>query len=405
MKLLIVLTATFPYDSGEEFLSTEVRFIRGFDRVLVCPCNLKPASVVTKQLPEGISCYPLKPAKSGKLFYARLLFQPYILDEIKSLIGAGRLTHNRVHEMLFFMKHAFALYDALQSVPELRSADDVTIYSYWFYDAAAAGVLLAQDLKKQGIQVRQISRAHGFDVHPERAKYNYLPMRKFLLKHVDKLYPCSQNGADVINRNCPGFSDKIQPAFLGTSDYGVKKGCRHNEFHLVSCSYLLPVKRLNLVIQALQQADFPLRWTHIGSGPLEDEIKQLASQLPEYVNTEFLGQMDNIAIMEYYKRNDISAFINVSSSEGIPVAVMEACSFGIPIVATDVGGTSEVVQNGENGYLLAADFAPAVLLEKLHMLKELPALEYDHLCNQSRKLWEEKFSAAQNYRKFYEEII
>lgn len=174
---------------------------------------------------------------------------------------------------------------------------------------------------------------------------------------------------------------------------------------MVSCSYLLPVKRLNLVIQALQQADFPLRWTHIGSGPLEDEIKQLASQLPEYVNTEFLGQMDNIAIMEYYKRNDISAFINVSSSEGIPVAVMEACSFGIPIVATDVGGTSEVVQNGENGYLLAADFAPAVLLEKLHMLKELPALEYDHLCNQSRKLWEEKFSAAQNYRKFYEEII
>ena len=164
---------------------------------------------------------------------------------------------------------------------------------------------------------------------------------------------------------------------------------------------MVPGKRLHLIVQALQQADFPVRWTHIGSGPLEEEIKQMASVLPAHVSAEFLGQMDNAAIMEYYKANCISAFINVSSSEGIPVSVMEACSFGVPVVATNVGGTSEAVRSGENGYLLEADFTPDALLEKLRLLKGLSDEKYKTMCCNSRKLWQEKFNAAENYRNFY----
>lgn len=405
MKLLILLTAAFPYDSGEEFLSTEMNYIRGFDKVLVCPCNLKVDSVVTKRLPEGVSCVPLKKTAGGKSLYAKLLLQPYVLGEIKSLLSDKKMFSGRVHEMLFFMRNAYALYGALKAIPELSTADDVTIYSYWFYDAAAAGALLKADLKKRGIKVKLISRAHGFDIHSERAKFDYLPMREFLLRRMDRLYPCSKDGADTIIRRYPEFIGKIQPVFLGTADYGEKTGQREPEFHLVSCSYMVPVKRLHLIVQAIQQADFPLRWTHIGAGPLETEIKQMASRLPAHVTVEFLGQMDNAAIMKYYKSHDVSVLVNVSSSEGIPVSAMEACSFGIPVIATDVGGTSEAVHSGENGFLLNADFEPGELMEKFRMIKELPSREYDSLCCGSRRLWKEKFSAARNYTKFYEEII
>jgi len=405
MKLLILLTAAFPYDSGEEFLSTEVNYIRGFDRVMICPCNLKPGSSVSKQIPEGIMCVPLQKINSGNSAYAKLLLRPYVLDELKSLIQSGHSVTGRVHEMLFFMKNAVELYGALKAIPELNCADDVTIYSYWFYDAAAAGALLAADLKKRGVRVKQISRAHGFDVHAERAKYHYLPMRKFLLRRVDRLYPCSRNGGETIIRQYPEFSGKIQPALLGTVDCDEKLGSRGTVFHLLSCSYMVPVKRLHLIAQALQKADFPILWTHIGSGPLEDEIKRQTSRLPEQVSVEFLGQMDNAAIMDYYQTNHISAFVNVSSSEGIPVSVMEACSFGIPVVATNVGGTSEAVHDGGNGYLLEPDFTPDMLLEKLRMLKELPLEEYNALCSNARMLWRKNFDAGQNYSKFYEEIM
>ncbi len=405
MKLLLLLTAAFPYDSGEEFLSTEVNYIRGFDQVLVCPCNLKADSVVTKPLPEGVTCCPLKKTEVGKSLYAKLLFQPYVLDEIKSLLADRQMLAGRMHEMLFFLKNAYALYGALKTMPELKNTDDVTIYSYWFYDAAAAGALLKADLQKQGVNVKLISRAHGFDVNSERAKYNYLPMRRFLLRRLDRLAPCSQNGADTILHAYPGFAQKIKPALLGTSDHGAHGGCREPELHLVSCSYMVPVKRLHLIVQALMLADFPIRWTHIGAGPLQEEIRRLAEKLPPHVTAEFLGQMDNAAIMEYYGTHAVSALANVSSSEGIPVSVMEAASFGFPVIATDVGGTSEAVRHSENGFLLNADFQPAELMQKIRQLKELPQPEYDSLCRNSRSLWEEKFNAAKNYTKFYEEIV
>ena len=83
---------------------------------------------------------------------------------------------------------------------------------------------------------------------------------------------------------------------------------------------------------------------------------------------------------------------------------MEAASFGIPIIATDVGGTKEAVIDGTNGFLLPADLNPDVLFAKLLFLKELPEAEYTRFCENSRKIWAEKFNASQNYMNFYEEI-
>jgi glycosyltransferase involved in cell wall biosynthesis len=221
---------------------------------------------------------------------------------------------------------------------------------------------------------------------------------------VDRLYPCSHNGANTVIRQYPQYADKITPAYLGTADHGERPGSRRNGLHIVSCSYMVPVKRLHLIAEALSKADFPVCWTHIGSGPLENEIKNMTEKLPDCVKTEFTGQLNNAAIIEYYKSNDISAFVNVSSSEGIPVSIMEVASFGIPVIATDVGGTAEAVIDGTNGFLLPADLTPDVLFAKLLLLRELPEAEYDSLCENSRKIWAEKFNAPQNYKNFYEEI-
>ena len=70
------------------------------------------------------------------------------------------------------------------------------------------------------------------------------------------------------------------------------------------------------------------------------------------VTIELRGWSDNQKILDFYKNNLVNVFINLSSSEGVPVSIMEAMSFGIPILATDVGGTSEVVENNKNGFLL-----------------------------------------------------
>ncbi len=95
--------------------------------------------------------------------------------------------------------------------------------------------------------------------------------------------------------------------------------------------------------------------------------------------------------------------MNVSESEGVPVSIMEAQSFGIPVIATNVGGTPEIV-NEENGHLLTAN--PTA--------NEIASSFYDVAFNKekwknkrklSHKNWEENFNAEKNYRAFADEIL
>ncbi|MCI1966800.1 MAG: glycosyltransferase [Oscillospiraceae bacterium] len=401
MKLLLLLTSSFPFDRGEEFLENELRFARGFDKILVCPCGLKEDSVQTRVLPEQVDCIRLRRPSCGRSAYGALLRLPCVRCEMRKLLCSGRLFPARVHEMLFFMKNALCIFRALKQEEAVLCADDVTIYSYWFYDAAAAGAMLAEFLRSKGKKARMVSRAHGFDVHEERSPLHYLPMRSYLMESAAAVFPCSEEGADLLRNQCPQFAQKVQTAHLGTSDRGCRGGSRI-EFHLVSCSYMVPVKRLHLIAGALKNIDFPVRWTHLGSGPLEAELKHLCRALPACVRVEFPGALKNSAVMDFYKNHEITVFINVSSSEGIPVSIMEACSFGIPVIATDVGGTHEIVKDGKNGFLLRAEFAQKELLQVLNRLRSMSGKDYEKLCANSRSTWENNFSAERNYPEFYE---
>lgn len=403
MKLLLLLTASYPYDGGEEFLSDELPYARGFDRALVCPCNLKPRSEVTRALPEGVECFPLRRVPLGRAEYARLLFDPRVREELSLLLRSGRFSRARAHELLFFRKNAEEIFRALKRNETIRSADEVTIYSYWFYDAAAAGALLAGFLRSDGKRAKFVSRAHGFDLHEERAAHGYLPMRPFLVKSAQAVYPCSTEGEALLRGRFPREADKICAARLGTPDAGYRGGGR-TKFHLLSCSYMVPVKRLHLIAEALMGADFPVRWTHIGSGPQEAELRALAGKLPRCVTAEFPGAMENRDVLKFYRTREISAFLNVSSSEGIPVSIMEACSFGIPVVATDVGGTGEIVEDGVNGLLLRKDFTPAEFLDALVRIRSMGGAEYAKMCENARSVWRESYSAERNYPEFYKEL-
>lgn len=402
MKILLLLTTAFPCGKGEEFLSAELERARGFDRILVCPCGAGAGGAPTRAVPRGAEYVPLPAVKSGRAAYLRVGARPCVLGEAFRLLRARRLTAGRLHELLFFMKNADRIFRGLRRLP-LPAADEVVIYSYWFYDAAAAGALFARFLRRKGAAVRQISRAHGFDIHPERAKYGYLPMRPFLLRRVGRVYACSQDGALTLRAEFPQDAAKIKTAYLGTRDCGPGR-CAREPFHVVSCSYMVPVKRLHLIAQALRQADFPVLWTHLGSGPEEGRVRALAERFPPHVRAEFLGQRRNEEILGYYKKTPVSVFLNVSASEGISVSMMEACSFGFPILATGVGGTGEIVSDGANGFLLPADFTPRMFLDALRRIRAMKEEEYRSLCARSRGIWEEKFDAAKNYDRFYGEI-
>ena len=133
---------------------------------------------------------------------------------------------------------------------------------------------------------------------------------------------------------------------------------------IFSCSSIIPLKRVNLIGEAVVKLSFPVKWIHIGGGKQLESIKKKFLNSPKNITICFTGQVNNKEVRKYFVDKPADLFINVSITEGVPISIMEAMSAGIPVFATDVGGTSEIV-NSENGKLLPADLTPEYLAEQI----------------------------------------
>ena len=147
----------------------------------------------------------------------------------------------------------------------------------------------------------------------------------------------------------------------------------------------------------MAQIKFSLHWIHIGSDGDEIEIvKEAVKKLPSNITVEFKGQLSQEKVFDFYKNNYVDLFINTSKSEGLPVSLMEAISFGIPIMAPNVGGIKEIVTK-ETGIL----FEPNKEIEQLaNYIVELNNKKRIFNRDVIRKFWEENYSAEINYRQF-----
>jgi glycosyltransferase involved in cell wall biosynthesis len=179
----------------------------------------------------------------------------------------------------------------------------------------------------------------------------------------------------------------------------------NNQIIICSCSTLIPVKRVNLIIDLLSNISLVnIKWIHFGDGYLRDEIRNYALEKLKNIDFEFKGVVPNSEILDFYSQNYVDLFINLSESEGIPVSIMEALSAGIPVLATNVGGTGEAV-NSENGFLVEKDFDIKEVAEIIeHYLNSHPENQIKYRQN-AYNFWMQNFEANKNYNEFVNEIL
>lgn len=101
--------------------------------------------------------------------------------------------------------------------------------------------------------------------------------------------------------------------------------------------------------------------------------------------------MSHDEVMVYYTNHHFDLFINMSTNEGVPVSIMEAMSFGIPILATDVGSTSEEVVE-QVGELLSSN---PTIEEITTTIRKMLNSKYS-----PREFWLENYNAEKNYKNF-----
>ena len=145
--------------------------------------------------------------------------------------------------------------------------DGVTFYSYWFYDTALVAVRLRDCCKAKA--TRAVSRAHRLRPLCRPQCDRLSASSPLSLKHIDRVYPCSANGSQLLQKSYPAYRDKVETAYLGTRDFGLSPKPQENQLQIVSCCHISPVKRVELLAQALsllEKSGLKLRWTHFGGG-------------------------------------------------------------------------------------------------------------------------------------------
>jgi len=114
---------------------------------------------------------------------------------------------------------------------------------------------------------------------------------------------------------------------------------------------LVPVKNQAMLLRAaarLYEYHNNIKVLLIGDGPLENELVALATSLGIAPNVRFLGRRSNVP--DILRTLDI--FVLPSLSEGMSNTILEAMSCKLPVVATNVGGNSELVVHGLTGLLV-----------------------------------------------------
>lgn len=115
------------------------------------------------------------------------------------------------------------------------------------------------------------------------------------------------------------------------------------------------------------EPDFRLKIA--GDGPCADDVRQLAADLGVAAQVEFLGTVRDVPGL----LREASLFVLPSLTEGVSLTLLEAMAQALPVVATRVGGTPEVVADGETGLLVPAA-NPEALGEAILRLRRDPAL-------------------------------
>ena len=357
-----------------------------------------------KQFPANVIIHEVSLAKKGKGIAVNYFFSISYLLLIEFFKYPSYIFNISILRMqLSTLIKCFFVTEYLKK-NNFVSKDDV-YYSFWMNDWA---IILAL-LKRSGAIKTFSSRVHGADLYEERVpKIGRLPFRWLVLKNIGNVFSVSKTGLAYLKNKYQRYSTKFSCFYLGTTDYGSNPFKESEIFTIVSCAHVRNIKRIYLIAEYLKKIQFPLKWIHIGAEQRYDKtyprytkaINDLKSNAN--VNVELLGDLPQEKVFELYSSSSINLFVSLSATEGLPVSIMEAISFGIPVLATDVGGCKEIV-NEQTGKLVNAEIGEEDFLKQLREFKD-SEMNASDFRNKVRKFWELNFSARNNYSSFFKAI-
>ena len=406
-KKLIVLTAEFPLGNAETFLESEFPFLeQHFDSIVFIPTSLSNKAKISRinSTKSQIIQFVENPNKSNILVILKSIFSLVFLNELFFIslyykqVPKLKIIKTMIQSLMFSNQLSKII-----NAEIINSKDDISVYSYWSNNTAVA---LAQ-IKTKFPQINAITRFHGWDLYFERSGINYLPFRKLIIDKIDSLVFISDNGYTYFKQKFPFCPDtKLCISKLGIPANNQLTHLQRDVFRIATCSLIYPNKQVQLIAESLSKINhLKIEWVHFGAGfqpQYETELKEICSRLfdsKQNISCKLMGHIPNNEVIQYYQSNHISLFINVSISEGLPVSIMEALSCGIPVLAPNIGGISEIVDN-KNGVLMDKLVKIDQLTQLIELFYNMSEAELINYRTAAFETWQNKFNAEKNFTDF-----
>ncbi len=264
-----------------------------------------------------------------------------MIDNVKE----GFLVKIQVLTYLFF--------NVFYSLRKLRKMD--VIHVQWPIPNGLGALFL-----KKIYGIPYINTVHGEEVHLSR-RYHMLFALRWLVNNSSKTITnsnatrkfCLEAGLD---------SEKIEVIPFGVdTDFfrplDVYKD--ENIFQILSVGYLIERKGFEYLIRAMPHVlteHENARLKIVGSGPLESKLKSLIYELDLGDQVEIVKNVSDEKLLMMYNSADLFVLPSIVDSqgntEGLGVVLLEAMACGVPVIGSDVGGISDIIENKENGLLV-----------------------------------------------------
>jgi glycosyltransferase involved in cell wall biosynthesis len=383
-KTLYFFTSTYPFGNSPLWKKNELEVLRNYFRKVIVVPRTDDGVSEARNMVEGVEYRsPIINAEHARTdrkltekirIMLRLLRPPMLSHFLAEFFTPSVLFKPQRLKELLRASYEIALFQGNASVEDLfkdLDRENTIFYFYW-----GIGQINALLLKRRADLPFTACRFLGFDLYKERHPAKYIPYRKWLINTIDLLMPCSDDGADYLTAQ-GALRDRIFVARLGTKSYGRSKIKADNLMKIVTCSNVVEVKRLDLLCEALLHTTVPIRWTHMGDGELMPTIREYVERFPPNVDARLLGAVPPSEVPTILINESFDLFVNTSSSEGVPVSIMEAFAAGIPVLATNVGGTGEIVDDTVGKLMPSSVTASelARLIEGFSCLDEATSLE------------------------------
>jgi glycosyltransferase involved in cell wall biosynthesis len=403
-KHLILLSDNYPNSHGEFFLDDEMNLIaHKFEKISVF-C-MSTSGNDSRPRPKNLEIItPAHLSAKHRLLFS--LYGLFFLPLWQEFFSIKKHYNLRPSWLLFkilladYVRASHLMATIKKNI--ILTAEKHILYSYW-HDYKALAV--ARICKKE--KIMGFARGHGWDVDYERHNPQYLPFKNFMIRELDLTISISDFGAAAFKKvSDKKYHHKIMVSKLGKINPRKPKiGPSKNEkICLCSCSSLIALKRVHLIVAFIEklQEYKEVQWIHFGDGTLRKEIDSLAHS--KNISFELKGNLANSDVLDFYHNNYIDLFINFSSSEGIPVSIMEAQSARIPVLATAVGGTPEIV-NDENGFLVEKDFDMLETVERVAAFLNAALEQIQSKRQAAYANWFNHYNAEKNYKEFADVLL